>query len=167
MELFLLGAKNIKSVFVGDIDMNCPVCNHKDTDVYNSRHTSQSHRVWRRRRCESCQNAFTTYESIDMGYLTVIKKNSDTEPYSRSKLLISICNSCIGLDDHINTAEALVNTIEKLIIDNHKDKIGTEDIASIVLSTLKKFHTSAYVRYLSYRGGITNTSHLREIVNTS
>ncbi|MEX0919643.1 MAG: ATP cone domain-containing protein [Candidatus Saccharimonadales bacterium] len=147
--------------------MNCPICDHKQTDVYNSRQTSQAHRVWRRRRCRSCQNAFTTYESIDMGYLTVIKKSGNTEPYSRSKLLISICNSCIGLDDHINIAEALVDTVEKLVINNHQDSINTEDIANIVLSTLKKFHTSAYVRYLSYRGGITNTSHLREIVNTT
>ncbi len=146
--------------------MNCPFCGYKSTEVYNSRQTAQSHKIWRRRRCLDCEKAFTTYESIDMSHITVIKKNDEQEPYSHSKLLISLCNSCIGIDDHINTAEALAATIENLVVETHKNEIATEDIAGLTLQTLKRFHTSAYVRYLSYRGGIASTNQLREIVKS-
>lgn len=42
--------------------MKCPHCQSTDYGVTDSRISGE--RIWRRRKCNTCQNRFTTYESV-------------------------------------------------------------------------------------------------------
>ena len=42
--------------------MRCPFCSHEDTQVVETRDSEEGDVVRRRRRCQSCDKRFTTYE---------------------------------------------------------------------------------------------------------
>ena len=50
--------------------------------------------IRRRRMCESCGKRFTTYEKVETIPLSVIKKDQNREPYSRSKVQDGILRAC-------------------------------------------------------------------------
>ncbi len=143
--------------------MHCPFCGNTKTEVYNSRNTDEKRRIWRRRRCTSCDEAFTTYEASDLSFIRIVKRNDTEEPYRRSKLLISLYHACTGLDEHLEALDGLAGTIEGHLLSLRKQEITTEEIAMVVLDTLKRFHPSPYVRYLSYRGDISSSTELRQL----
>ena len=71
--------------------MKCPYCGFEDTKVIDSRPVEGRKR--RRRECTSCHKRFTTYESVEMPMLLVVKKDGSFEPFSRVKLLNGIYNA--------------------------------------------------------------------------
>lgn len=146
--------------------MECPFCGHRRTEVYNSRNTSSAKKVWRRRRCYSCNQAFTTYEAADLSFITIHKQDGSKQPYIRSKLLISIYFACQGLlEGQLEDIDAIVDTIEAKLADMRQVELGTEVVAEATIATLKHFHLGAYMRYLSYRDNLNNTAQLREIAH--
>lgn len=145
--------------------MECPFCGHKRTEVYNSRTTGEAKKVWRRRRCQSCNEAFTTYEASGLEFIMVKKRDGSKQHFSRSKLLISIYFACQGWGAPLEDIDAIVDTVESRIIEKRKQEISTETIANSTATTLKHFHIGAYMRYLSYRDSIANMNQLRDIAH--
>ena len=46
--------------------MRCPFCSHEDTQVVETRDSDEGDVVRRRRRCQSCDKRFTTYEHAEI-----------------------------------------------------------------------------------------------------
>ena len=65
--------------------MKCPFCGFEDTKVVDSRPVDGKKR--RRRECTSCGKRFTTYESVEMPVLLVLKKDNTIELFDRNKLV--------------------------------------------------------------------------------
>lgn len=141
--------------------MDCPFCRHSKSEVYNSRqHNGQSY-VWRRRRCLNCHKPFTTHETADLRFLTVMKRNGSQEPYTRLKLLVSMYQA-YGYNTHYaDTIESLTETIESGILDLRKTEISTKDIADTVMAVLKRHDPALFMRYLSYRSDLTSMQQLK------
>lgn len=114
-----------------------------------------------------CKEAFTTYESSDLSFIKVRKRDGSTEAYSRTKLTISLFQACEGESNYIDTLEGLCGTIERKVVSLRQNEISSQDIANIALETLKRFHPSPFIRYLSYRSDIASTSELRELLQSS
>lgn len=133
--------------------MVCPKCGSKKLQVTNSRPVKRNNQVWRRRNCTTCQNTITTREIIDLsGVFRVRKFNSELEPYLKSKILVSLLKSLDHMQNTSELASALTDTVEiNLIGAGYADIITSRDIANTCLGVLKKFDTSAYVKYLSYQ----------------
>ena len=70
--------------------MRCPFCDYEDTKVIDSRPADGKKR--RRRECSNCGKRFTTYESVEMPLLMVLKRDGTFEPFDRNKL-ITVSNS--------------------------------------------------------------------------
>lgn len=132
--------------------------------VENSRSSNRRGQVWRRRSCEKCGRKFTTRESVELGFLEVLKRsNQAREPYSRAKLLRSL----ILATDHLVSPEAavaLADTVETRLLEDlgQKDTLLSSDIASVSLEVLKRFDTRAYVKYLSYQTETLDAVDLRK-----
>lgn len=131
--------------------MVCPFCGNERLRTYNSRRTKRNHQVWRRRQCESCRRSFTTREIIDLSGIDVIKRNGATEPYSRSKLLLSLARACEGLDQIHDIAFSLSETIEAKIMRDGIELLTSNHIADVCGETLHNFNTKAFMRYQSYQ----------------
>ncbi len=140
--------------------MKCPYCRQPTTEVYNSRTTRFGTQVWRRRRCQSCHESFTTYEAPDLGFLKVIKKSGRRERYSRAKLYSGIYGAFLSIPHKETTVDAVTDTIEARLLDTKKRTIRTQEIADIVLSTLKHFNTAAFVRFLAYHADLASDAQL-------
>ena len=141
--------------------MKCPYCRQDTTEVYNSRTTRFGTQIWRRRRCLECHESFTTYEAPDLGFLKVIKKTGQKQRYSRAKLYSGIYGAFLSIAAKETTVDAVTDTIEAKILDTKQTVISTDDIARIVLGTLKHFNTAAFLRYLAYQADISSDSQLQ------
>ena len=141
--------------------MKCPFCRADATDVFNTRPTRFGTQIWRRRRCLHCKESFTTYEQADLGFLKVIKKNGRKQRYSRAKLFSGIYGAFLSIPAKETTVDGVTDTVEAKILDTRQREISTANIARIVLSTLSKFNTAAFVRYLAYQTDLANDAQLR------
>ncbi len=140
------------------VDMDCPFCGSSQIKVSNSRSTAGGLQIWRRRKCVKCGNAFTSYETMYLSYLIVVKKSGRHQKFSRAKLYSGIYNSFLdkkGVDrgDMARLAEEITDEIEKKIIKLKRKKINSSEIENEVLKILAKKAPDAFLRFLAYREG--------------
>src|SRR5688572_21257670 len=142
--------------------MKCPLCRSTTTEVYNSRTTRFATQIWRRRRCLSCHESFTTYEAPDLGFLKVVKKTGKKQRYSRAKLYSGIYGAFLSIPAKETTVDAVTDTIEAKLLDTKRAEITSAQIAKIVLITLKHYNTAAFLRYLAYQADLASDAQLKK-----
>lgn len=141
--------------------MKCPVCRESSTEVYNTRITRFGTQIWRRRRCQRCSESFTTYEQADLGFLRVKSSEGRTTRYNRPQLFSEIYAAFLGLTTKPETIDAVTDTVESKILDLKQDIIEANQIADIVLTTLKHLNTAAFLRYLASHAELNSKTELR------
>lgn len=141
--------------------MKCPFCREDTTEVFNSRATHFGSQIWRRRRCLSCHESFTTYEAADISFLKVVKKTGQKQRYSRAKLYSGVYGAFLSIPHKETTVDAVTDTIEAKLLDTKQRELSSQDIAHIVLTTLKHFNMAAFLRYLAYQTDLTSDAQLK------
>lgn len=146
--------------------MVCPFCTQNKTIVYNSRKTKKLNNVWRRRRCLTCNQEFTTIEYVDPASVIGIANDKKSQPYSRSKLLVSLIRALDHRNDVDKAANYLLATVEQrlygIAAKHAKHQVDKQLVIDNVAKTLKNFDTAAYVKYLSYYGPTLNAKELKK-----
>lgn len=140
--------------------MKCPFCRSSQTEIYNTRATKFATQIWRRRRCLSCHEAFTTYEAADLGFLRVHAQNGSQRPYSRARLYSAIASAFEPTKATSATVDAVTDTVESKLLDLKNPVINSDQIAAVILTTLKHFDTSAFLRYLASHADLRSKSEL-------
>ncbi len=141
--------------------MKCPHCRTTSTEVYNTRTTRFGTQIWRRRRCLSCLESFTTYEQPDLAFLRVKRSNGKHERYSRATLFSEIYAAFLELKVKPQVIDAVTDTVEAKILDLKQDIVESNQIAAIVLTTLRHFNTPAFLRYLSTHSELRSNAELK------
>jgi len=152
------------SAEIKDTIMRCPFCGNIDTQVKDSRPAEDHVAIRRRRACPSCAGRFTTYERVQLRDLVVIKKNAKREEFDRDKLERSIR---IALQKRPLEPERIDQMISGIVRrleslgepDVHSDKIG-----AIVMETLARIDTVAYVRFASVYKNFQEADDFEEFV---
>lgn len=129
--------------------MHCVNCNHEDTKVIDSRTAGDGVAIRRRRECVSCGFRFSTYEEMEILDLTVIKRNSIRELYSRDKLERGIRRAFEKRQISEENFRKLVSQIEQDIQKTANPEITSQQIGDIVMKKIKKIDKVAYVRFAS------------------
>lgn len=130
--------------------MHCPHCENEDTKVVDSRPVEDGSAIRRRRECEKCEFRFSTYEEIEILDLTVVKRDSHREPYSREKLERGLYRAFEKLGVSDESFRKLISGIEQEIQKKAKDsEIKSSDIGDIVLKKLKRTNKVAFIRFAS------------------
>ena len=103
----------------------------------------------RRRECLNCDFRFTTYERVETAPITVIKRNSNREIFSRSKLLHGLNRACekTGLD--ASRLETLLDDLELQLQQRSGKELNSSEIGELVLKELKQISEVAYIRFAS------------------
>ncbi|MFN7557848.1 MAG: ATP cone domain-containing protein, partial [bacterium] len=71
--------------------MQCPLCQHADSKVIDSRSAEGGGVIRRRRECLACAKRFTTYERVEeTARLTVVKRDLRREAFDREKMMRGI-----------------------------------------------------------------------------
>ncbi len=131
--------------------MVCTVCAH-NTRVINSRIQRRLNQVWRRRKCLTCHNVFTTIEEADYASIWIVKHtNGNLTPFSRDKVFLSLYESCKHRASAISDSASLTSTvITKIKPLAQNGMIHSETIAQSILVVLNRFDKAASTHYASF-----------------
>ncbi len=130
--------------------MKCPFCGYSETQVLDSRVSSEEgDTIRRRRRCLSCDRRFTTYERIGLALPSVVKKNGICNEYDGVKLRNSIILALCKRPIEAREIENFVVHIEELLMMSGFREVQSAYIGDLVMNELKKLDKIAYVRYAS------------------
>ncbi|MDH7517841.1 MAG: transcriptional regulator NrdR [Candidatus Thermoplasmatota archaeon] len=145
--------------------MNCPYCNHIESKVTDSRDTGK-YSIRRRRECLKCGKRFTTYESIEMEPLYVIKKDGRREKFDRNKIKNGIMKALEKRPISHEKIDEIVDSIEEKIRRCGKEEVETSLIGEYVMETLKQVDHVGYIRFASvYRSFTDVNSFEKEVKN--
>ena len=129
--------------------MRCPFCGDLDTQVKDSRPSEDHISIRRRRHCPSCAGRFTTYERVQLRDLNVLKKNNQREIFDRDKLERSIRIAIQKRPIESNRIEQMITGIVRRLESIGDSDIKSATIGKIVMETLSRIDTVAYVRFAS------------------
>lgn len=135
--------------------MGCPFCKTKNTMVENSRETRGGSAIWRRRQCQKCMKIFSTYESVELDFLVVQKRNGKNTRYLGYKLFASLYDATSNAKsgdrgDAAILAHEVLLAIEKQIIISQKKIVSTKELIDMATSTLETRDLAACYRYASF-----------------
>lgn len=129
--------------------MKCPFCSTLDSKVIDSRPANDGTSIRRRRECLQCRSRFTTYETVEMLPMVVIKKNGMRQSFDRSKLLSSILKACEKRSVSLSLLEKAADDIERELQNELGGEISSTQIGELVMDKLKALDEVAYVRFAS------------------
>lgn len=129
--------------------MYCPVCNHKDSKVIDSRLSSDGASIRRRRECEKCEFRFSTLEELELLDLTVVKRGGRRESYVREKVVRGLEKALEKRPYTDQDFQKLIHKIERTIQKKSHGQITTAELGDIVMNHLKSFDKVAYIRFAS------------------
>ena len=130
--------------------MLCPFCREKDSSVVDSRPTEDGTTIRRRRVC-GCERKerFTTFERVQFRELTVVKNNSQKEPFDRDKIAKSINISLRKRPIDSESIEKFISKIVRNLEGLGENEIPTSTIGKFVMKDLANLDQVAYVRFAS------------------
>ena len=126
--------------------MRCPGCGFPESKVIDSRPTVEGNSIRRRRECENCQKRFTTFETLEMQQIFVIKKSGSKELFDKQKLLAGVLKAT---EKRPVDAVLLVNEIEAELQNSLVQEITSREIGERIMVKLKQRDDVAYVRFAS------------------
>ena len=129
--------------------MRCPFCGSVDTQVKDSRPAEDHVAIRRRRYCPACGGRFTTYERVQLRDLVVVKKNGKREEFDRDKLERSIRISLRKRPVEAERIDQMISGIVRRLESLGDSDVQSDKIGAIVMETLARIDTVAYVRFAS------------------
>lgn len=129
--------------------MRCPYCQDFESRVVDSRSSEDGTTIRRRRECNGCKRRFTTYERVEERPLLVIKKNGNSEQFSRDKLFRGIMRACEKRPVKVEEIEDIVAQIERELRDNYDREVSSIIVGEKVMDKLQSLDEVAYVRFAS------------------
>lgn len=129
--------------------MKCPYCQHKDTEVLETRDSEDLATIRRRRTCLKCEKRFTTYERVEQVPITVIKKDNRRETFDREKLLRGIWRASGKTTMSADSINRIVDEVERELISGDTNEVTSKSIGELVAKRLKKLDKIAYIRFSS------------------
>lgn len=130
--------------------MYCPSCQAVDTKVIETRILNNGMSIRRRRKCESCDKRFTTYEMMNIQVPDVAKADGRREPFNREKIVKGLTKACQKRAISRDQIHALIDSLERYLTDLNKKEVTTDVIGNYVMKELFKLDPVSYVRFASF-----------------
>ncbi|HSW48514.1 MAG TPA: transcriptional regulator NrdR [Candidatus Saccharimonadales bacterium] len=129
--------------------MHCPYCGTKNSEVVETRESSDLDSIRRRRSCMDCSKRFTTYERVENVALVVIKRDGKREQFSREKLERGLLKACEKTTIPTDIIENIVSEITRELRAQDSLEVESKMIGDLVAKKLKKLDKVAYIRFAS------------------
>ena len=144
--------------------MKCLYCDCTESKVIDSRSADDDRAIRRRRECTGCGRRFTTYETIEVIPVLVVKNNGTRQSFNAEKIRNGIIKSCEKRPVPMSVIDDMVSDISKQVYNSMESEITTKAIGEMVMERLKKVDEVAYVRYASvYRSFKDLSSFMTEL----
>lgn len=126
--------------------MKCPYCQHPDSSVIDTTKDAQGG-IRRRRKCDACNQRFSTYERPILSTPLLIKRDGTREQFDREKLLAGLRMACTKRPIPAARIEKLVDDIESELQKKGKSEISSRLVGDLAVKGLKEIDHIAYIRY--------------------
>jgi transcriptional repressor NrdR len=143
--------------------MKCPYCGHDSTRVVDSRTAEAG--IRRRRRCESCDERFTTFEQVQRSVVMVAKKDGRREEFQREKLLAGLRIAARKRPLPSGAVEAIVEDIEQRLMAASRSEVPSRVIGEMAIARLKPLDPIAYIRFASVYHQFVSLDEMLEELN--
>lgn len=144
--------------------MRCPNCGHDEDRVLDTRPVRDGAAIRRRRECGQCQHRYTTYEYIEKGTFSVVKKDGRREPFQREKLLAGLARACEKRPVSTTQIEEIADRIEADLVRLGRAEVRTSDVGERVMEALRALDPVAYVRFASVYLNFTDIREFQETI---
>ncbi len=138
--------------------MRCMYCNCTESKVIDSRAADDDRTIRRRRECIGCGKRFTTYETIEMSPILVVKTDGTRQAFDSGKIKRGIIKSAEKRPIPMEKIDELVDDITKRVYNSMEQEISSKKIGEMVMDGLKAIDEVAYVRYASVDRSFTDIS---------
>ena len=129
--------------------MKCPFCKHPDTQVVDTRMSEEGDSVRRRRRCQSCDKRFTTYETVELRMPQVVKQNGMRSEFDEEKLRTSFARALHKRPVSTELVDVAIDHITQKVFALGEREVGSRQIGEMVMKELLKLDKVAYIRFAS------------------
>ena len=144
--------------------MRCLYCNCTESRVIDSRAADDDRTIRRRRECMGCGRRFTTYETIEVAPILVVKSNGTRQAFDMGKIKRGVIKACEKRPVPVEKIEELAEDIAKRVYNSMEQEISSKQIGEMVMEGLQKLDEVAYVRYASvYRSFKDISSFMAEL----
>ena len=144
--------------------MRCLYCNCTESKVIDSRSADDDKTIRRRRECLGCGRRFTTYETIEISPLLVVKSDGTRQAFDIGKIKRGVVKACEKRPVSIEQIDALAEEIAKKVYNSMEQEVSSKQIGEMVMEGLKELDEVAYVRYASvYRSFKDISSFMSEL----
>ena len=144
--------------------MRCMYCDCTESKVIDSRSADDDRTIRRRRECIGCGRRFTTYETIEVTPVLVVKSDGNRQAFDVGKIKRGIVKACEKRPVPADKIDRLAEEIAKLVYNSMESEVTSKEIGELVMEGLKELDEVAYVRYASvYRSFKDISSFMAEL----
>ena len=144
--------------------MRCMYCDCTESKVIDSRSADDDRTIRRRRECMGCGRRFTTYETIEVSPVLVVKSDGNRQAFDVGKIKRGIIKACEKRPVPADKIDRLTDEIAKRIYNSMEQEVTSKEIGELVMAGLKELDEVAYVRYASvYRSFKDISSFMSEL----
>ncbi|MDE6058596.1 MAG: transcriptional regulator NrdR [Clostridia bacterium] len=144
--------------------MRCLYCNCTESKVIDSRSADDDTTIRRRRECMGCGRRFTTYETIEVSPILVVKSDGNRQAFDIGKVKRGIIKACEKRPVPLEKIDQLAEDISKRVYNSMEQEISSKEIGEMVMEGLKELDEVSYVRYASvYRSFKDISSFMSEL----
>ena len=104
--------------------MKCMYCGCTESKVIDSRSTDEDRAIRRRRECMQCGRRFTTYETIEMTPVLVVKNGGNRQTFDAGKVKNGIIKACEKRPVPMAKIDKLVEDIKKQVYNSLEQEIS-------------------------------------------
>ena len=144
--------------------MRCPFCSNDDTQVKDSRPADDNSSIRRRRQCSVCGARFTTFESVQLRELIVLKRNGEKSIYDRNKVENSMRLALRKRKISDDVIARAVNGISRNLESKGDLEITSSLIGEQVMEALKQIDQIGYVRFASVYRNFSEASDFQKFL---
>lgn len=144
--------------------MRCMYCDCTESKVIDSRSADDARTIRRRRECMGCGRRFTTYETIEVSPVLVIKSDGNRQAFDVGKIKRGIIKACEKRPVPADKIDRLAEDIAKRVYNSMEPEVTSKEIGELVMEGLKELDEVSYVRYASvYRSFKDISSFMAEL----
>ena len=144
--------------------MRCPFCSHLETQVVETRESDEGDVVRRRRRCQSCDKRFTTYERAEIALPGVIKKDGTRAEFDPAKMRASMSLALRKRPVSVEQIDAAIERIQDKLLNSGAREVASSKLGEFVMRELKRIDKIAYVRFASVYRRFEDVDEFRQLI---
>ena len=144
--------------------MRCPFCSHHETQVVETRESDEGDVVRRRRRCQSCEKRFTTYERAEIALPSVVKKDGTRAEFDLSKIQASMSLALRKRPVSVEQIDAALERIQEKLLNSGAKEVPSTRLGELVMRELKRIDKVAYVRFASVYRSFEDVDEFRQLI---